>query len=116
MQYANNDTTADTTTTATARGRERERTFSFAKCSLRLTPVATLSDVAVMRVEVRALLVEREAAAGACRTRSARKGVWTKAKPGAVSNDRHIADTMRVIAVSYERCSQAVKVRDKTEC
>lgn len=78
---------------------ERERTFSLAKFSLRLTPVATLSDVAVMRVEVRELLVEREAAAGARSTRSARKGVWTNAKPGAASNERHIADTMGDIVV-----------------
>lgn len=47
-----------------------------------------------MRVEVRELLVEREAAAGACNTRSARKGVWTNARLGAANRERHIADTM----------------------
>ena len=58
-----------------------------------------MSDAAVMRVEVRELLVEREAATGACNTRSAKNGVWPKAKPGAASNERHIADTMGDIVV-----------------
>lgn len=103
--YSQSSPPADSATTTNARNQRRVQypTLSFAKFSLRLTPVPTLSGVATMRVEARDLLplvTEREVGAGAWRTCWAMNGVPTNARPGAASNERHTPDTIGDTIVS----------------